>query len=101
MVTPRSASVLSATIVCRRVAPEAVEVVEHDGLKRARRRVAHHPLELGAVGEQRAAHAVVGVDVRLVERPALRRDERPRALDLARDGLRVVGDVVLCSGFSA
>lgn len=82
-----------------RVAPEAIEVVEHHRLESPGRRIAHHPLKFGAVREQRPAYLAIGVDVRLIERPALTRNEGTSTFHLSADALRLVGHSCLVGRF--
>src|SRR5882672_9464542 len=74
---------------------KSVEVVDDQMLERSCLCVLHHVLKFRPVGEQRAAHAIILVNLPLRERPPFRRDERSCSVNLARDRLLFLGDVVL------
>src|SRR5215471_14256998 len=63
--------------------------------RRARRERIHEPEKSRALHELGTRDPVVGADVLLGHRPALAHGVRGRTVNLARDGLLLVGDVLI------
>jgi len=82
-------------MVWRAIAPEAVEIEEHHGIEGARIRASHEALELRTRHEQRTGHAIIGVDVAVIEGPTFRADEGTGPLDLAGHGAVLLRHAVL------
>src|SRR5581483_5213847 len=87
------------------LATEAIKVADDQGLERCRAPTlvkrgeqAHEPRP---IGELSAADAVVLIDVRVVDTPALRRGERTGLVDLTRDRLLRVADTDLLGALTS
>jgi hypothetical protein len=77
-------------------AAEPTLLHRHEHLKgRARAEGVHEGQEAGPLQELRAADPIVAVDVLVRDHPALVGSVGPRALDLARDRLLLIGDVLI------